>query len=99
MTTSETPVPETPKKRKVRVGSRVGSGSVSNYVCITKGADVKRANRKLADAMVKQEGWAYCLRSKWKSQFANDNRGVSVTTEDPKPKAKKVKPRKGKESK
>lgn len=93
------PIPKAPEKRKVRVRSRIGMGSVSTHVCITKGSDVKRANRKLADAMVRDEGWIYCPRSKWKAQFQKSDRGVSVAVEA-KPKAKKVKvdkPRKSKE--
>ncbi len=90
-------------KRKVRVGSRVGSGSLKNYVCITKGSEVKRVSRKTGDQLVATEGYSYAPRSKWKKEV-RDVKGyvapVVEVKEQPKKKAKKVKVdkfRKGKE--
>jgi hypothetical protein len=99
---NEIQVPVT-AKRKVRVGSRVGSGSLKNYVCIRKGADVKRLKRVVADEMVRNQGFSYCDRSVWKKEV-RDVKGyvaeVVEVIEQPKKKAKKVKVdkfRKGKE--
>lgn len=81
-------------KRKVRVGSRVGSGSVKNYVCITNGKDVKRLLRLAADLLVATKGFQYCPRSTWKKEV-RDVKGYQAPTvevkEQPKKKAKKVK--------
>lgn len=89
-------------KRKVRVGSRVGSGSLKNYVCIRKGADVKRLKRAIADAMVKNEGYSYINRSVWKKEV-RDIKGyvaeVVEVKEQPKKKAKKIKTDKARKSK
>ncbi len=88
-------------KRKIRVGSRVGSGSLKNYVCITKGSEVKRVSRKTGDQLVAKEGYSYCPRSKWKKEV-RDVKGyeapVLEVKEQPKKKAKKVKTDKSRKS-
>jgi DNA modification methylase len=98
---NEVQVPVT-TKRKVRVGSRVGSGTLKNYVCIRKGADVKRLKRNVADAMVRNQGFSYCDRSVWKKEV-RDVKGyvapVAEVIEQPKKKAKKVKTDKARKSK
>lgn len=101
---SNLPAPVAPSKRKTRVRARVGSGTLSNYVCIVKGADVKRTSRLVADNMVAVEGWSYAPRSLWKKQV-RDVKGYEapvVEQKEVKKKAKKVKtdkPRKSKENK
>lgn len=100
---SELPTPVTPSKRKTRVKARVGSGSLKNYVCISKGAEVKRISRAVADNLVAVEGWSYAPRSLWKKQV-RDVKGYQapvVEQKEVKKKAKKVKtdkPRKSKEN-
>jgi hypothetical protein len=99
---TDTTTPQT--KRKTRVKARVGSGSLKNYVCITKGSEVKRTSRVLADTLVATEGWNYAPRKLWKEKV-RDVKGYSapiVVQVEVKKKAKKVKddkPRKGKETK
>jgi hypothetical protein len=101
---SELPTPTTPTKRKTRVKARVGSGSLKNYVCISKGAEVKRLSRLVADNLVATEGWNYAPRKLWKKEV-RDVKGYSapvVEQKEVKKKSKKVKtdkPRKGKENK
>ncbi len=101
---SNLPEPVSPTKRKTRVKSRVGSGSLKNYVCISKGAEVKRLSRPVADTLVTTDGWSYAPRSLWKKQV-RDVKGYEapvVEQKEVKKKAKKVKtdkPRKGKEDK
>jgi len=87
-------IPTTTKKRKkTRVASRVGSGSVDNYVCITRGLEVKRVTRTVAAQLV-LDGFSYCPRSLWKKQV-RDIKGyvapVVVEQKESKVKAKKVK--------
>lgn len=102
MTDVAIPTPST--KRKTRVKARVGSGSLKNYVCISKGALVKRLSRLVADILVATEGWNYAPRKLWKEKV-RDVKGYSapvVVEKEVKKKAKKVKtdkPRKGKETK
>ena len=89
MTEIQTPQP----KRKIRVRARVGSGSTKNYVCITKGSDVKRTNRLLADTLVATEGWKYAPRKLWKKEV-RDIKGYEapiVVQKEVKKKEKKVK--------
>lgn len=101
---TELPAPSTSTKRKTRVGARVGSGSLKNYVCISKDAEVKRLSRAVADNLVATEGWSYAPRSSWK-KLVRDVKGYVapvVEQKEVKKKAKKVKtdkPRKGKENK
>ncbi len=98
-----TPTPTT-KRKRTRVRARVGSGSVSTTVCITKGADVKRTSRLVADQMVAVEGWSYAPRKLWKEKV-RDVKGYSapvVEQKEVKKKKKPVKtdkPRKAKETK
>lgn len=89
--TETTPTPQT--KRKIRVRARVGSGSLKNYVCITKGSDVKRTSRVLADTLVAKEGWKYAPRNLWKKEV-RDVKGYEapiVVQKEVKKKEKKVK--------
>ncbi len=101
---NEVSTPVTPSKRKTRVKARVGSGTMSNYVCITKGADVKRTSRLVADQMVTVEGWSYAPRKLWKEKV-RDVKGYQapvVEQKEVKKKKKPVKtdkPRKAKETK
>lgn len=88
---TENPTPQT--KRKTRVRARVGSGTLKNYVCITKGENVKRTSRILADTLVATEGWKYVPRSLWKKEV-RDVKGYLapiVVQKEVKKKEKKVK--------
>lgn len=91
----------TQTKRKIRVGSRVGSGSLKNYVCITKGTVVKRIKRVLADKLVAVEGWNYAPRTLWKKEVRDIKGYVAPIVEQPEviKKAKKIKPNKVTENK
>jgi hypothetical protein len=102
---NEIQIPVTPSKRKVRVGSRVGSGSLKNYVCISKGTEVKRVKRQVGDRLVAVEGWAYAPRSLWKKEVREKGLAVKFVApevKEVKEKKKKIKtdkPRKSKENK
>ena len=97
-------IPTPTKRKKTRVKARIGSGSVATTVCITKGAEVKRLSRLVADNLVATEGWNYAPRSLWKKEV-RDVKGYSspvVEQKEVKKKKKPVKadkPRKGKENK
>ena len=85
-------LPTAPSKRKVRVGGRVGSGSVGNTVCITNGTDVKKVKRQVASELV-TKGYNYCPRSLWKKEVRDQGTYVAPVAEqqEPSKKAKKVK--------
>jgi hypothetical protein len=96
MTDTPEKVTPTPTKRKVRVKSRVGSGSLKNYVCISKGTEVKRVLRTVASTLVANQGWNYAKRSLWKKEVRDIKGYVAPVVEHKETikKAKKVKPEK-----
>lgn len=92
------------KRKRNRVRARAGSGSLKNYVCISRGAEVKRLSRPVADALVATEGWSYAPRKLWKEKVRDVKGYVAPVVEqtEVKKKAKKVKtdkPRKAKGTK
>jgi hypothetical protein len=97
-------IPVTTKRKRTRVASRVGNGTVSTTVCIKKDSVVKRLSRPEADKLVAVEGWSYAPRSVWKKEVRDVKGYVAPVVEqvEVKKKAKKVKtdkPRKANENK
>lgn len=104
MSNEPAPVVAPVKRKRNRVRARAGSGSLKNYVCVSKGAEVKRLSRPVADNLVATEEWSYVPRKLWKEKVRDVKGYVAPVVEqkEVKKKAKKVKtdkPRKSKENK
>lgn len=85
---SETKGKVTPSIRKEkrspdkRPSHHRGHGKQDNWVCVTKGEEVLRVERKTVEAKYISQGWNYCSKTLWRQKV----RDVGVTPVAPAPK-------------
>jgi hypothetical protein len=69
-----------------------GHGKVDNWVCVNKGDEVLRVERKTVEAKYINQGWNYCPKSLWKQKVRDAGSAPQVTPAPKKSKKPKATP-------